>query len=765
VNDAASLLDSSSRTLRFLGAGLLSSLLCQGIAYSQDSEAQQVPADSAVEPEPAQQPPPPEASTPSETPQVATPDAGVGSQKSPSAQIAEDTATELGAITVLGDAASAKERAKYAVEAVPGAARVKDSSRDLQRQATSLTVADLLSFTPGVYAQASGANQGIRLSIRGSGINNTQVYKGGVGFYFDGLLYPGIQGSGVPPFLFEPLTVNYTEILPGANAFELQPLMLGGAANFVDHTGYTASPFQARVDAGSFWYFKGQVSTGRVEGKADYYLSANISSIEGFQAHSKDRSARVIANFGYKLSPNINTRFYFRWSKERFEYPGMLTPDQIEENPRRANPTSLATNNYYETPGTYWFGNKTVFKIGDNSEVVFGVSYDKHIQYTNSRGVANSYYADYAEQNLAPSLVYRRSGTLLGRQSKLQIGVRNTTVISGRSTSIDYTTPTSPTYGLVIRDFKQSGTSFSAASLSHDWEVLPKLWLKTGIAGVYTRSSVKYTVAQTEIDNTYAVLKGFDWTGVLGLRYELTPSVQLFSNLSRAVQPPLGSRANATQNGAPNIKNQNATTVEVGTRAKVGIVEGSLSYYYSAVRKELLTVAVQLEPQIITAQSNATPTTHQGIEVGLDTSLWRGNGSREKPSELLLRQAYTWSKFNFNDDPLWGSNQLPGVPEHFYQAELLLQTGGFSVGVNTQVVSKVGGDFANSLFVPSYTLFGAKASFAPEKMWEFHVDVRNIGDTHYASYVQQVADARGAQQPIAAVGEGFGLYGGFSVRY
>ena len=119
----------------------------------------------------------------------------------------------------------------------------------------------------------------------------------------------------------------------------------------------------------------------------------------------------------------------------------------------------------------------------------------------------------------------------------------------------------------------------------------------------------------------------------------------------------------------------------------------------------------------------------------------------------------------FNDDSLWGSNQLPGVPEHFYQAELLLQVGGLSIGVNTQVVSKIAGDFASSLYVPAYALFGAKASFAPEETWEFHLDIRNIADKHYASYVQQVADAKGKQQPIAAVGEGFGVYGGFSVHY
>jgi len=306
--------------------------------------------------------------------------------------------------------------------------------------------------------------------------------------------------------------------------------------------------------------------------------------------------------------------------------------------------------------------------------------------------------------------------------------------------------------------------------MSNDLELVKSLWLKTGIAGAYTRSVHKVVIGGVvpvgTVDNSNEVLDTLDWTGILGLLYEITPSVQVFGNLSRTIEPPMGARNNPTFTSALVLENQAATTVEAGARAKVSIFEGSLTYYYAAVRRELLTIATQLTPMIITATGNATPTTHQGLEAGLTTLLWHAKDApQDKPQDLSLRQAYTYNNFYFNDDPLWESNQLPGLPKHFYQGEINLRAGGFNVGVNTQVVSRIAADFANSLWVPGYVIFGAKAGFAPTKKWEFHLDVRNITNEHYAAYVRQVANAGGNQQPVAGVGDGFGVFGGMSVRY
>ncbi len=61
----------------------------------------------------------------------------------------------------------------------------------------------------------------------------------------------------------------------------------------------------------------------------------------------------------------------------------------------------------------------------------------------------------------------------------------------------------------------------------------------------------------------------------------------------------------------------------------------------------------------LAVEANATPTIHQGVELSLDTPL-----HESQYGELRLQQAYTLSDFQYKNDPLFGKNQLPGIPKH-----------------------------------------------------------------------------------------------------
>ncbi len=145
--------------------------------------------------------------------------------------------------------------------------------------------------------------------------------------------------------------------------------------------------------------------------------------------------------------------------------------------------------------------------------------------------------------------------------------------------------------------------------------------------------------------------------------------------MSRSFQPPndwqLLSGALYTSGPAQGLNasgvkldNQTATTYEVGTRGEWKNNRWSVSYYYSDVRNELLTVMTPLSQLYgATTYSNASPTTHQGVEASLETDLIKWSGGK-----LGLRQSYTWQDFHFKHDAVFGRNALPGIPAHFYQA-------------------------------------------------------------------------------------------------
>ena len=213
------------------------------------------------------------------------------------------------------------------------------------------------------------------------------------------------------------------------------------------------------------------------------------------------------------------------------------------------------------------------------------------------------------------------------------------------------------------------------------------------------------------------------------------------------------------------MKNQSATTLEIGTRGESWLGQWDLAWYYSAIRHELLTVELleNSDSGSIVGESNASPTVHQGIEAGLNSLLWEKDGV----GNVSLRQAYTFSDFHYRNDDRFGSNALPGIPRHYYQAELRYNHPlGFYAGVNTQVASPMAVDYANSYYTSSYRLWGATFGYAsPKKDWQTWLDLRNLTRQRYAATVTPGYDDMGKDAARSTPGEGMGAYVGVSYNF
>ncbi|MEG0862688.1 MAG: Plug domain-containing protein, partial [Pseudomonas sp.] len=118
---------------------------------------------------------------------------------------------ELGQILIKDEQQSEMEVAEERLHQVPGASNLIDMQRVEQGRVASNQ--DVLAYQPGVFAQSAG-NDGIKLSIRGSGINRAPGSHGsGVYTMFDGLPLTG--PGGTPYELFEPLWLSRAEVLRG----------------------------------------------------------------------------------------------------------------------------------------------------------------------------------------------------------------------------------------------------------------------------------------------------------------------------------------------------------------------------------------------------------------------------------------------------------------------------------------------------------------------------------------------------------------------
>ncbi|MBC3437474.1 TonB-dependent receptor [Pseudomonas sp. BW16M2] len=658
---------------------------------------------------------------------------------------------ELDQVLIQDRQQSELEAAADQLREIPGASNLVDMDKVGQGRVASNQ--DVLAYQPGVFAQSAG-NDGIKLSIRGSGINRAPGAHGsGVYTMFDGLPLTG--PGGTPYELFEPLWLSRAEVLRGANGFDQGSLALGGAINYVTHTGHDAAPLQVRYEVGSRGYQRRHISSGQVLGNLDYYVALTDAEYDGYQDHSSGSAKGIAANVGYRFNPNLETRFYLRYRETENDLAGRLTKDQIKHHPRAANPAYLARDDSRPQPGSTWVGNKTTFFLDDDSRLEAGLVYHDYPMDLREGPMR----LKVAYTDVSGTLNYLRRDALFGHESKTTLGWRTTKHLPNSGAS-QFARSGGDNFGARTRDFSYQGSD-TVLHAGNDLELIPNLWLTTGLAMIYTRreSDVTYPTSGGKVSQ-----HDWDYAPRLGLRYDIRPDLQVYGNLSRSVEPPhpwslVWSAPVANQ--PMKMQNQTATTLELGARGDSALGRWDLAWYYAQVRHELLNVEVV--QGLPFKEFNASPTVHQGVEAGLDSLLWEQPGT----GKLSLRQAYTFSDFHYRDDDKFGDNRLPGIPMHYYQAELRYDwPSGFHAGVNTQMASKVQVDYANSYQADAYALLGVRLGWdSPKRDWQTWLDLRNLTNKRYAATVTPGYNDAGQDIARSTPGEGFGVYTGVSYSF
>ena len=628
------------------------------------------------------------------------------------------------------------------------------------------TLASALALQPGVYAQSAG-NEGIRLSIRGSGINRaTGSHGSGTFILLDGLPLTG--PGGTPYELLEPSWAEHIEVYRGANGLHQGSLALGGAINIASPIGTHETPLSVQYERGSYGWQKRLISTGGAAGPMDYFVSLIETDYHGYQDHAKGDSQGVLANVGYQFSPALSTRFYLRYRETEHQTPGRITWAQIKHDPRAANPTNLARNSHRPQPGSTWLANKTTWQIDQVSTLEFGLAW--HHYPMDLHESTNRLKLDY--EDLVASLAYSREHTLFAHPSQTRLLLRSTYALPNQGARESIRIAGAYPAGTRTRHYRHDGAD-ALVQLINATSLTEQLWLDTRMALTYARREVQVTEPRQD---KAVNLSDYDYAPSIGLRYQLSPHTQLFSSLSRSVEPAHAwsmlwssnekfaagtGPASGLQREGVALKPQTATSFELGARGEHALGLWELTYYYAYVRNEHLSAErFDALGNSYIAETNATPTLHQGLEAALDSSLAHAlNG------EWRLRQAYTYNRFRYRNDPTFDDNALPGLPEHRYQGELsFTHASGWYGAVNLEYSAKVATDYANSFYVGSYPLLGARAGYnSLDQRLNLWLEARNLTNERYASTVLPGYNDKGADMPRSSPGEGRGFYAG--IRY
>ena len=666
----------------------------------------------------------------------------------------------LGTVTVQAAKQSEVQQAASALAEVPGGTSVVDSEEVAKGR--TATLQDTLGYQPGVFVQSTGGNDAAKISIRGSGANTSPGYfREGIKFLFDGL---PLTGPGGTPYEFLNASgVNYTEILRGANAFQYGALTLGGAVNFVNHSGYSAPGLRVRAEAGSYHYQKQSISYGGVEGGLDYYLQADNYRNEGYRDYSLSKSSGIVANAGYRFSPKLETRLLLRYRDETHNDPSATTLNAALHHPRRASATAESSGAGARRPGSIWVGSKTTYTFDDDARLTFGLSYHDYRHTNSPRSPSNPSYWDWHDLGLL--LGYDRVDYLFGHESRSSIAFTSTQHLRGGVNSAN-----DDKVSLKQVNYKDSFDRVIA--LGNDINLVDNLWLTSGVSFINVRRKINIDHAVNPNTTNFPQHVDYDnWSVAprIGLRYEFSPNLQVFTNFSRSIDPPASWEYSGSGPTLPYIRplvEQKANTFEVGIKGSHGIFDGSLALYRSWIHDELLNVQIipaTSSSAAVTGAFNASPTIHQGVEAGLNTRLWENS----QGDLVRWRQVYTYNDFYYRHDDTFGDNQLPGVPKHIYQGELQYQDhSGWYTGVNVQSASHTAVDYANTLYAPSYTIWGANLGYeAPKGNWKVSLDLKNLANKAYVTAVTPVYNARGQDTASFWPGDGIGAYVGVEFRY
>jgi len=662
----------------------------------------------------------------------------------------EETITTLPKVEVVatqesltsGGVAQAQEK----IKSIPGGAAVVDAKEFENTRA--VTIKDMLDYTPGVFAQPRFGEE-VRLSIRGSGLSRT-FHLRGIKLLQDGV--PINLADGSADFQdIDPTAFRYVEVYKGANALKYGASSLGGAINFVTPTGYDAHKLAGRIEMGSFGTVREQLSSGQVVGDSDYYISSSNLKSDGYRIQNDQNNTRLASNVGHKFSESLETRFYFTYADINQELPGSLTKAQLETNPKQANATNYSMNQQRDF-NVYRIANKTTWR-GDGIEVNGGV-------YTLQKDLYHPIFQIVDQQNSDYGIFgdTKLSNSLAGKRNELTIG---TNLGMGQTDAKQYVN-NAGNYGALTSESDQKSKN---ADVYFENQFYAKDTLALIAGSQFTYANRDYKDKFLSDGDRSGEKNYYGISPKIGALYTITPDIQLFTNLSRAYEPPTFSELTQSipgVSGLANINAQESTTFEIGSRGTEGIINWDASIYRSSINNELMTYSLGGSS---TGVLNADSTIHQGLELGFGAQLFENLLAHD--DTIGMRVAYSYNDFKFDGDSSWGNNQIPGAPKHYTRSEIRYKhPSGFYISPNVEIVPEgYAVDMANTLYTDSYALLGLQTGYEINKNVTFFVDARNLLDKTYAATTGVITTPTASNTAQFIPGDGRAFYTGLSFKW
>jgi iron complex outermembrane receptor protein len=632
------------------------------------------------------------------------------------------------------------ERLKAEVEEerklTPGGVTVVDGDQLYQRHVNNL--ADMLRYVPGVWADSGYGNDELFFSSRGSNVDAVDYDKNGIKLLQDGLPVTTADGNSHNRVV-DPLNARYITVARGANALTYGASTLGGAIDFISPTARNSAPFSVFLDGGSFGSLNARGTAGGASNTMDGLLTIEGRNWNGFRDHSDQERWSLYGNTGWQPSSATNLQVFGTYIHNDLRLPGALTRAEVDADPDQASAAALQ-GNYGKLVKTGRIATKSTWSFGENGLLTAGLSYEGQSLF---HPIVNQIFVDFDGNGPNPPV---EVFSLLIDTDHRDVGamVRYDRNIGGHALLVGLNYGWGSVEGGNFRNLhgQPNGITEFVDNNSDSvevfvvdrwrtnerWTIVYGAQLVSGARDVRTTNAI--TGAVSNPNDRYSSVNPR-----VGVIASLNDKGEVYGNLSRLYEAPTTFQLqDNVLGGDATLDPMKGTVAEVGWRSTQNQTSGirwtwDIAAYYASIRDEIFSMDDPNAPGN-TLVTNFEKTTHAGIEVLVGSSFDAGIRHRIEP-----QVSFTLNEFNFDDDPVYGNNQLPAAPSYAARGEVLYRhASGFYAGPTFDLVGKRYVDFVNSYTVDGYGLLGVHAGFTGQR-WEVFGEVRNLFDNDYIATV------------------------------
>ncbi|MGQ3318356.1 TonB-dependent receptor [Pseudomonas brassicacearum subsp. neoaurantiaca] len=632
-------------------------------------------------------------------------------------------------------------------------ASVSAADRKTMERIGARNFQDAANALPGVNASAPPGWGGY-VSYRGfNGAQISQLFNG-INLQYGGAARP------VGAWIYDRV-----ELLGGPSSFLNGSGAVGGSLNVITKlANREEDTFEGRMSYGRYDTWETAVGFNKALNSGDgprHYARLDYSrtSSNGYI----DRQENGAGNLAFSLLSDINDRLShtlaIEYLEEKEDSPYWGTPVlqpltgklQIDKHNR--------FNNYNVEEGRYeqrtrWIRSITDYQLDDNTQLR-----NTFYHYDGQRDYRNLEVYRYNSDNsaIARSGGYRQrhDQEVNGDRIELTHQAQLFGLASDWALGVDYNTNQQTNYPLSKGAFdtidpdgfepghfldipgmdaprtkgRSTWTDTSSAFVENRTRLTEQLALITALRYDHIDFEVVDHAAQARLDKRWDAI-----TGRLGLVYDLTSNVSLYTQYSTSAEPPGGTLTSASIAQVSDFDLSTGRQFEVGS--KFDFLDG---------RGSATAAAYRIVRKNISVPSSTVPNTTEQAGQQTSTGIELAASFKITP-KLLAAGNFSWVRAEYDEFnetiagvvfSRKGKNPV-NIPDRVANLWLTYDVApDWQLGADVRYVSSVYANTANTTWVPSYTVYGLSMTHDLDKHVQVSARLRNLTDEVYARFIHQ----------------------------